>query len=49
MLEAVEAKVEGQEVTVTEAAEEEAPVVDLMAALRQAVERAEERRRQEAS
>jgi DNA end-binding protein Ku len=49
VLEAVEAKVEGQEVTVTEEAEEEAPVVDLMAALRQSVERAEERRRQEAS
>ncbi|HSJ43058.1 MAG TPA: Ku protein [Euzebyales bacterium] len=47
--EAVEAKVEGQEVTVTEEAEEEAPVVDLMAALRQSVERAEERRKQEAS
>lgn len=49
VLEAVEAKVEGQEVTVTEEAEEEAPVVDLMAALRQSVEAAEERRRQEAS
>jgi DNA end-binding protein Ku len=49
VLEAVEAKVEGQEVTVTEEAEEEAPVVDLMAALRQSVERAEERRKQEAS
>lgn len=49
VLEAVEAKVEGQDVTVTEEAEEEAPVVDLMAALRQSVERAEERRRQEAS
>ncbi|HEX6256698.1 MAG TPA: Ku protein [Euzebyales bacterium] len=49
VLEAVEAKVDGQEVTVTEEAEEEAPVVDLMAALRQSVERAEERRRQEAS
>jgi DNA end-binding protein Ku len=47
--EAVEAKVEGQEVTVTEDAEEAAPVVDLMAALRQSVERAEERRKQEAS
>jgi len=49
VLEAVEAKVEGQEVTVTEEAEEAAPVVDLMAALRQSVERAEERRKQEAS
>jgi len=49
VLEAVEAKVEGQEVTITEEAEEEAPVVDLMAALRQSVERAEERRKQEAS
>lgn len=49
VLEAVEAKVEGQEVTVSEEAEEEAPVVDLMAALRQSVERAEERRKQEAS
>jgi DNA end-binding protein Ku len=49
VIEAVEAKVEGQEVTITEEAEEEAPVVDLMAALRQSVERAEERRRQEAS
>jgi DNA end-binding protein Ku len=49
VLEAVEAKVDGQEVTVTEEAEDEAPVVDLMAALRQSVERAEERRRQEAS
>jgi DNA end-binding protein Ku len=49
VLEAVEAKVQGQEVTVTEEAEEEAPVVDLMAALRQSVERAEERRKQEAS
>jgi DNA end-binding protein Ku len=47
--EAVEAKVEGQEVTVAEEAEEAAPVVDLMAALRQSVERAEERRKQEAS
>jgi len=47
--EAVEAKVEGQEVTVTEEPEEAAPVVDLMAALRQSVERAEERRKQEAS
>jgi non-homologous end joining protein Ku len=34
---------------VTEEAEEAAPVVDLMAALRQSVERAEERRKQEAS
>ena len=49
VLEAVEAKVEGQEVTVTEEAEEAAPVVDLMAALKQSVERAEERRKQEAS
>ena len=49
VLEAVVAKVEGQEVTVTEEAEEAAPVVDLMAALRQSVERAEERRKQEAS
>jgi DNA end-binding protein Ku len=49
VLEAVEAKVEGEEVTVTEEAEEAAPVVDLMAALRQSVERAEERRKQEAS
>jgi DNA end-binding protein Ku len=49
VLEAVEAKVEGQEITVTEEAEEAAPVVDLMAALRQSVERAEERRKQEAS
>jgi DNA end-binding protein Ku len=49
VLEAVDAKVEGQEVTVTEEAEEAAPVVDLMAALRQSVERAEERRKQEAS
>lgn len=49
VLEAVEAKVEGQEVTVSEEAEEEAPVVDLMAALRQSVERAEERRKREAS
>jgi DNA end-binding protein Ku len=49
VLEAVEAKVEGQEVTVTEEAEEAAPVVDLMAALRQSVEAAEERRKQEAS
>jgi DNA end-binding protein Ku len=49
VLEAVEAKVEGEEVTVSEEAEEEAPVVDLMAALRQSVERAEERRKQEAS
>jgi DNA end-binding protein Ku len=49
VLEAVEAKVEGQEITVTEEAEEEAPVVDLMAALRQSVEQAEERRKREAS
>jgi len=49
VLEAVEAKVEGQEVTITEEAEEAAPVVDLMAALKQSVERAEERRKQEAS
>jgi DNA end-binding protein Ku len=49
VIEAVEAKVEGQEVTVTEDAEEAAPVVDLMAALRQSVEAAEERRKQEAS
>jgi DNA end-binding protein Ku len=50
VLEAVEAKVEGEQVTVAEEAEEEAPVVDLMAALQQSVERAEERRRtQEAS
>ena len=49
VMEAVEAKVEGQEVTVTEEPEEAAPVVDLMAALRQSVERAEERRKQEAS
>lgn len=49
VLEAVEAKVEGQEVTVAEEAEQEAPVVDLMAALRQSVERAEERRKQAAS
>ena len=49
VLEAVEAKVEGQEVTITEDAEEAAPVVDLMAALKQSVERAEERRKQEAS
>src|SRR5918992_110980 len=47
--EAVEAKVEGQEVTVTEEPEEAAPVVDLMAALRQSVEAAEGRRKQEAS
>ncbi|MBW3604124.1 MAG: Ku protein [Actinobacteria bacterium] len=49
VLEAVEAKVEGEDITVTEEAEDEAPVVDLMAALRQSVERAEERRQQEAS
>lgn len=46
---AVEAKVEGQEVTVSDEAEEDAPVVDLMAALRQSVERAEDRRTKEAS
>lgn len=49
VIEAVEAKVDGQDVTITEEAEDEAPVVDLMAALRQSVERAEERRTQEAS
>ncbi|CAN5887848.1 Ku protein [soil metagenome] len=46
---AVQAKVEGQEITVSDEAEDEAPVVDLMAALRQSVERAEDRRAKEAS
>ena len=45
VLEAVQAKVEGQEVAVTEAEEEPAAVVDLMDALRASVEEASQRRK----